>query len=139
METEPALIEQYVKTGKARLVYRHLIQLGADSLALAEASECAGAQGKFWETRDQIYRRQSELRGTIDLVALRPLVDGVGLDAEAFQTCFEQHEFRRQVEDDAAASEQAGVRSRPVIDIAGTRFIGARSLAEYQSVLDQSK
>ena len=139
METEPALIEQYVKTGKARLVYRHLIQLGAGSLALGEASECAGAQGRFWEMRDLIYRRQDELYGATTTAALRPLVDEVGLDAEQFQSCFEQHQFRKQVEDDAAASESAGVRSRPVIDIAGTRIIGARPLAEYQRLLDRAR
>lgn len=138
METEPALIEQYVKTGKVRLIYRHIIQLGATSLALGEASECAGAQGKFWEARDMIYRRQGEFSGATTFEALQPLVDELGLDATQFQTCFDQHEFRQQVQDDAAASERAGVRSRPVFDINGTRLIGAQPLAAFQRVLDQT-
>ncbi len=138
METEPALIEQYVKTGKARLVYRHLIQLGEGSLALGEVSECAGAQGRFWEMRDLIYRRQDELYGATTFAAIKPLVEDLGLDAAQFQACFEQHQFRKQVEADAAAAERAGVRSRPVIDIAGTRIIGARPLGEYQRLLDRA-
>jgi protein-disulfide isomerase len=138
VETEPLLIEQYIETGKARLIYRHLIQLGASSLALAEASECAGAQGKFWEARDRIYRRQAELSGVTNFEGLRALVADLGLDESRFQTCFEQHEYLQQVQDDAAAAERAGVRSRPVFDIAGTRMIGARSLAEFQRVLDQA-
>jgi protein-disulfide isomerase len=138
VETEPALIEQYIQTGKARLVYRHLIQLGATSLALGEASECAGAQGKFWEARDQIYRRQRELAGANTFAKLEPLVTDLGLDAPQFQTCFDQHEYRKQVQDDAAAAERAGIRSRPVFDIAGTRLIGAQSLAEFQRVLDRT-
>lgn len=137
METEPALIEQYVKTGKARLIYRHLIQLGTPSLALGEASECAGVQGKFWEIRDQIYRRQREFSGATTFAALQPLVNELGMDAAKFQGCFEQHEFRAQVMDDAAAAERAGVRSRPVFDIAGKRLIGAQSLEEFKRLLDQ--
>lgn len=136
METEPALIDEYIKTGRARLIYRHLIQLGSTSLALGEASECAGVQGKFWEARDQIYRRQSELSGATTFAALKPLVTSLGLDARQFQTCFDRHQFRRQVQDDAAASERAGVHSRPVFDINGTRLIGAQTLAAFQRVLD---
>lgn len=138
METEPALIEQYIQTGKARLIYRHLIQLGSTSLALGEASECAGVQGKFWEARDQIYHRQSELSGASTFEALKPLVTELGLDAAQFMTCFDQHQFRQQIQDDAAASERAGVHSRPVFDINGTRLIGAQSLAAFQRVLDRT-
>ncbi len=139
METEPAIIEQYIKTGKVRLIYRHLIQLGATSLALGEASECAGAQGKFWEMRDMIYRRQGELGGATTFAALKPMVDELGLEAATFQTCFDQHEFRDKVKDDAAAAERAGVRSRPVFDIAGKRLIGAQSLDEFKRLFDQAQ
>jgi protein-disulfide isomerase len=138
VETEPALIAQYIQTGKARLIYRHLIQLGDTSLALGEASECAGVQGKFWEIRDQIYHRQSELSSANTFEKLKPLVVELGLDEAQFQTCFDKHEFRKQVQDDAAASERAGVLSRPVFDINGTRLIGAQSLAAFQRVLDRT-
>lgn len=138
MEIEPALIEQYVKVGKARLVYRHLVQLGATSQALAEASECAGAQGKFWEIRDQIYHRQDEFAGATTFAALQPLVGELSLDTAKFQACFEQHEFRQQVLDDAAAAELAGVRSRPVFDIDRRRLIGAQSLEAFRRILDRA-
>ncbi len=70
MENEPDLIEKYIKSGQARLVYRHLQQLGPGSRVLSEASECAGAQDRFWEMRELIYRRQDELRGADSFAAV---------------------------------------------------------------------
>ena len=139
METEGTLIQDYVRTGKARIVYRHLLQLGAGSLALAEASECAGAQGKFWEMRELIYRRQDDLDGGQSFEALRPLVDALGLDAGQFRQCFEGHQFEEQVRADHAAAQREGINSRPVFDIAGTRIVGAQPIERFRDVLDAAR
>ena len=139
METEGQLIEEYIKTGKARLVYRHLLQLGTGSLALAEASECAGGQGKFWEMRELIYRRQDEVYGATEFARIQPLAAALDLDEAQFKQCFEQHQFKQHVEDDYAAAQREGVRSRPVLDINGTRIIGAQPFTQYQKVLDAAR
>ena len=136
LETEPQLIAQYIATGKAKLIYRHLLQLGDVSKALAEVSECAGAQGKFWEVREQIYRQQAQLFGAQSFDAVEPLLAEQGVDTAQARQCFEQHQFAQQVSDDFAAAEQEGVRSRPVTDINGTRIVGAQSFAAFQRVLD---
>ena len=136
METEPKLIEEYVRTGKARLVYRHLVQLGAGSQALAEASECAGAQGRFWEMREMLYARQSDLSGVTGYAGVAPLVQELELDQPKFQQCMDQHDFQKQVEVDAEAAQREGVVSRPVMDIAGTRIIGAQPIQRFREVLD---
>jgi len=136
VETEPQLIAEYVATGKARLVYRHLIQLGDASRALSEANECAGAQGKFWEMRELIYRRQAELYGATQFAALAPLVDELELDVEQFRSCFEQHEFAAQVDADYATAKREGISSRPVMDINGTRIVGAQPFAQFARVIE---
>lgn len=138
METEPQLIEQSIKSGRAQLVYRHLLQLGDETQRLAEASECAGAQGKFWEMREAIYRDQGALFRATDAV-LKPLVDELGLDGEQFTQCLASGQFAQQVEDDFAAAEREGVRSRPVLDINGTRIIGAQPFAEYQQAIEAAE
>lgn len=138
LETEPQLTEQSVKPGRAQLVYRHLLQLGDETQRLAEASECAGDQGKFWEMREAIYRDQSALYRATDAV-LQPLVDELGLNSEQFSQCLASGQFAQQVEDDFAAAERDGVRSRPVLDINGTRIIGAQPLAEYQQAIEEAE
>ena len=135
METEPKLIDQYVRTGKARLIYRHLLQLGSGSLALGEASECAGAQGQFWVARALIYREQNQLAPG-DMKALQPLITELGLDSTKFQQCLEGHQFQKQVEDDYNASKREGITSRPVLTIGNRRFVGSLPLSTYQQALD---
>jgi protein-disulfide isomerase len=138
METEPQLIEQYVKTGQARLVYRHLLQLGESTKRLAEASECAGEQGAFWEMRALIYERQSELH-TASQAALDPLVKELELDGAQFGQCLDSGQFRQQVEQDHAAAQREGVRSRPVMDVNGTRIIGAQPFDMFRQAVDRAK
>jgi protein-disulfide isomerase len=133
------LIEQYIKTGRARLIYRHLFQLGDGSRALAEASECAGAQGKFWEMRELIYTEQAQLYRATEYSAIAPLVQQLGLDEARFEQCFTGGEFRQQVAEDAAADEREGVFSRPVLDVNSTRLIGALPLSRYLSAIDAAK
>ena len=57
----PELKKEYIDTSKVRLVYRHF-PLSFHPLAQksAEASECAGEQGKFWEMHDAIFYEQGE-------------------------------------------------------------------------------
>lgn len=139
METEPQIIEQYIKTGRARLIYRHLVQLGEGSQVLAEASECAGAQGAFWEMREQIYQRQSEVYGATNFAAVQPLAQELSLDANQFKQCLDQRQFQQQVLDDYAAAQRESVNSRPVIDINGTRIIGAQPFARYQQAIEAAR
>jgi protein-disulfide isomerase len=139
LETEPQLIEQYIKTGRARLIYRHLFQLGDGSRALAEASECAGAQGKFWEMRELIYTEQAQLYRATEYSVIAPLVRQLGLDEARFAQCFTSGEFRQQVAEDAAAAEREGVLSRPVLDVNSTRLIGALPLSRYVRAIDAAR
>ena len=138
METEPQVIEQYIKTGQARLVYRHLLQLGDTTKLLAEASECAGDQGKFWEMRELIYRQQTTLRSATP-ATLEPLVEELALDRQQFMQCVDSAQFREQVEADFAAAQREGVASRPVMDINGTRIIGAQTFDRFQQAIEVAR
>jgi len=66
-ETLPRLEAEYVRPGKVRLVYRHLAILGTQSVAAAQAADCAGEQGKFWEYHDLLFRNQAALAREIEL------------------------------------------------------------------------
>lgn len=137
METEPAIRQDYIATGKVKLVYRHLLQLGADSVRTAEASECAADQGKFWQMRDALYARQSEVYKTGDLDAtLTGFAQDLGLDTAAFGECMRANKHLQFVQDDYRAAQAAGVQNRPVFDIGGARLTGALPLATFRKQLD---
>ena len=139
METEPTIIAEYITTGKAKLVYRHLTQIGEESVVTAEASECAADQSKFWPMRQALYVRQDEVYAASDLAAtLTGFAQDLGLDTAAFNDCMQTHEHLGAVEADHQAATNDGVRSRPVFDIApnGRRIIGAQPLRVFQQLLD---
>jgi protein-disulfide isomerase len=139
VETEPSIIAEYITTGKAKLIYRHLTQIGEESVVTAEASECAADQNAFWPMRQALYVRQDEVYAASDLGAtLAGFAQDLGLDATAFSDCLQSHKHLAAVEADHQAATDDGVRSRPVFDITpnGRRIIGAQPLRVFQQLLD---
>lgn len=135
LEVEPQIIETYVRGGKLKIVYRHLLQLGAESELLAEASECAADQGKFWEMREELYRRLDQLynntRAAIELTAA-----DLDLDAATLGTCLDNGTHRDAVRADFAAAQAEGVRNRPVFKIGEQLLVGSRPFEVFQKAID---
>ncbi|GIV88020.1 MAG: DSBA oxidoreductase [Chloroflexus sp.] len=137
LDLEPQVIEAFVVTGKARLVYRHLLQLGERSQLLAEASECAADHGKFWEMRHELYARYNQLyfntrETTIDLA------QGLGIPADAFSACLDSHTYRAQVEADYSAATAEGVFARPVFRIGNETLVGMPRFEALAQVIERA-
>ena len=136
METEPQIIRDYVATGKVKLVYRHLLQLGEGSVRTAEASECAADQGAFWPMHNMLYARQSDLyAGDTDLV-LVGFAKELGLDAATFGSCMQTNKQLQFVQDDYRAAVAAGIQFRPAFDINGAKLTGALPFATFQKQIE---
>lgn len=58
-QTEQQIINDYVKTGKVKFVFRNFAFLGADSNTSAEGAYCANDQGKFWDYHNFLYSHQA--------------------------------------------------------------------------------
>ncbi len=56
--TRDTLIDNYVETGKAKLLFVDLPFLGRDSPMAAQASYCAEDQGQYWEYHEMLYTFQ---------------------------------------------------------------------------------
>jgi protein-disulfide isomerase len=137
VETEPKIVASYIATGKVKLVYRHLVQIGPGSMRTAEASECAADQSKFWPMHDTLYARQDEVYSAADLDAtLVGFAKDLGLDTTPFSDCMQSHKRREAVLADYQAAQAAGVRSRPVFDVAGQRIIGGQPFTVFQKLID---
>lgn len=61
-QVEPLLRHDFVDTGKARFVYRDfpIEEIYPDGPRIAQATECADEQGKFWEFHDHLYQDHAE-------------------------------------------------------------------------------
>lgn len=98
-----------------RWVYRHfpLDQLHQQARAESVATECAGAQGKFWELTDKIYEVTTSNDG-LDLTTLPQLAQQAGVaNISQFETCLESGEFDERIQADVADAQAAGGQGTP--------------------------
>lgn len=111
------LVEEYVKTGKARLVYKHFIVIPNSELP-ASASECAREQGRFWQYHDYLFQRQETDRPfTTD--KLKRYAAALGLDTKAFNRCLDEGRYMDVVFREMNEGRQLGVRGTPTIFVNG--------------------
>lgn len=55
----PALVKEYVRSGRVRIEYRGIAFIGPESKAGVAAALAAGRQGKLWQVVDLLYANQS--------------------------------------------------------------------------------
>ena len=121
-EDEPTLINEYVKTGKMQIEFRHLTVLGAESLAAAKAGECAAEQNKFWQYHNELFLTQAKAgQATSERVNvgrfsddnLKSYARDLGLDTTKFNSCFDSPATLEAVQNDLREATSFGIRSTP--------------------------
>jgi protein-disulfide isomerase len=137
LETVPQIEEEYIATGKVKLVFKQspAPQLhGEECVVAAEASECAAEQNAFWEYHDVLFLNNE--RVTFNSENLKRFAQGLGLDTEKFSACFDEGRYRDKVEADAAEARRRGVNSTPTFFVGQTKLEGAKSYAEFKKAID---
>lgn len=136
--TEKQIIEQYVKTGKARFVYRDFAFLGPESEWAANAAECANEQGKFWQYHDYLYNnQQGENEGAFSKDNLKSFARALGLNAQQFDSCLDGDKYTEAVRRDTEEGRGAGVSGTPGTFINGRLIQGAVPFAQFQAVIEE--
>jgi rhodanese-related sulfurtransferase len=100
---------------------------------MAEASECAAEQGKFWEAVDKIYEHQSDLTEE----ALKRDAAEIGLDSGKFGQCMASGATAAGVERDRQDGLALGVNATPTIFIGHQVISASPDLDEFSRLIDQ--
>ncbi len=134
--SEKQVRDEYVATGKVKIVFRDypLDNIHPFARPAAEAAQCAGAQGKYWEYHDALYARQTEL-GKLDFTAL---AGELKLDTKAFGACVSANTFTDEVQKDQDAGVALGVDGTPATFINGTLIGGAYPYETYKKVIEKA-
>ena len=136
-EVESVLREKYIKTGKVKFIYRDYAFLGQESLWAANAAQCAGEQGKFWEMHDYLYGNQKgENRGAFSKANLKSFASVLGLDRAAFDKCLDADKYSAKIENQRNGGGEAGVTGTPANFINGVLYPGALPVANFTSIID---
>ncbi len=111
-----------------KIVYKHFTRGGTDSMT-AQATECAGDQGKFWEMHDIIFDKGSS--GDV-----KGYAKDIGLDADSFAECLDSGKYASRVNEDTSEGRSLGIRGTPSFNINGELVVGAQPYNAFQQVID---
>jgi protein-disulfide isomerase len=118
--------------GKVRFAHRDFLLGRPRSMAAARSAHCAREDGKFWEYRRELLNRPGDWSDE-DLVGR---AKGLGLDGDRFKACLASDRHDKEILDASEQGRTLGVSATPTFFVNGRRMQGAKSLAEFQDVVD---
>lgn len=136
LETFSRIKSEYVDTGKVKFVYRDFpLNFHQYAQKSAEASECADEQGKFWEYKDILFKRQAEW-SSLGVDKLKDYASELKLDRERFDYCLDNNIMASEVQNDFADGKKYGVSGTPAFFIEGELISGAQPFEVFQQKID---
>jgi protein-disulfide isomerase len=135
--TQPALVRQYVDSGRVRIEWHDFAYLGPESVLEARAARAAGRQGRFWDFHAALYRDQApENRGEVTEETLSALAGRLGLDVLRFRRDFADPAIAEAVAADEQLGSRLGVGGVPSFVIGDQLIFGAQPLRTFQQAID---
>jgi thiol-disulfide isomerase/thioredoxin len=114
---EPTVKAIRAKYGdKVKFVYMDFpLGMHAHALDAANAAQCAGDQGKFWQYHDALFADQTKL----DQPDLKATAAKLGLDTKKFDACFDSQSKVPGIRQEQAEGGAAGVSATPTFFVNG--------------------
>lgn len=132
--TLPRIETEYVRTGRVRFVYRHLVALGPPSARAAEAAECAAEQDRFWPYHDLLFERAPSVTFTDS--RLREYAKELGLAPAPFDACLASGRHTERILTESEVARYLGATGTPTFLINGRLLIGAHPFETFKRLLD---
>ncbi len=118
---------------QVRLVYRDFpLPSHPNAIPAAEAANCAGAQGKYYDFHDLLFGGGLGLTPEAYLSYAKQL----DLDQAEFEQCIEERRYQVEVDADLKWASELGVSSTPTFFVNGIPLIGAQPYEAFKQVID---
>jgi protein-disulfide isomerase len=138
LETLPLIEEEYLDTGKVKLVFRDFPVHGQGAVAIAMVAECAADQGSFWDMHVLLFERSEEWSQSEDLLTtFQEYAEEIGIDQHELVNCLELGTPFERILEDYNIGGQDGVSGTPTFFINGTMVVGAQPFEEFQRVIEE--
>ncbi len=106
--------QDFIETGKVKLVFKDFPLNGSDSVLAAEAAYCAQDQEKYWQYHDELYKNWGgERTGWITRDSLDKFATTVSLDLEKFDKCLDDHKYLERVNQMYEFGKKIGIDATP--------------------------
>ena len=143
---EPRIIDAYVASGKARIVFHSLgnwvsrkAEGNTESQRTAEAAYFAADRNLFWQLHDLLFSLQ--VRPNSSVFSNEKIIAAagqVGLDASELQTSLTHQVLAGRVQKDHDEGIARGVTSVPTFFINGHMIVGAQPYDAFKSAIDDA-
>lgn len=152
VDTYPQIVDKYVKSGQAIIVYRDFPLSFHDPLATTQAmaAECVGELGgdnKYYEYHDLIFKNTSSNGNGMQKSALYTMAEQIGIDKGQFTTCLDSEKYKAEVQKDIADGQASGVSGTPSFVIGkfdknsgsvdGVVISGAMPYASFETAIEE--
>jgi protein-disulfide isomerase len=129
---------EYINTGKIRYVIRDFpLDEHPQALLAANAAQCAGEQGKYFEMHDQLFTEQNKWSYQSNaLSTFKTYGTKLGLEANKFNACLDSGKYESEIAKDIADAEKYTVLSTPTIFINNSKIVGAQSYDLFKTTID---
>ena len=141
--TRDTLIDNYIETGKAKLIFVDLPFLGRDSPKAAQASYCAEDQGKYWEYHTMLYTFQDGPpdSGWADRDRLNSFAFSLDMNMDEFNDCMDSSKYQKRVKANYNEAVKHNVQQTPtfiIISQDGTteKFAGAQPYSVFAATIE---
>jgi protein-disulfide isomerase len=141
-QTLPALVSEYVNTGKLRVVFKDFVFLGPDSETAAEMSRAvwASASSSYDQWQQSIYASQgkenSGWASEQNLLTITATIPGVDVNKVIALMNENSSTYRTAANTDYVEGQQFGISATPGFWINGQSFSGDQPLAFFQQVIN---
>ena len=140
--TEQKILENYVDTGKVKIIFKDLTIIGPDSITAAHAAHCADDQGLFWEYHDTLYNNwNGENNGWASSENQLRMAQDVGLNIDEFTDCMLNEIHTQIISASNADARTLGLTGTPAFFVIGsnnqvTKIPGAQPFDVFQKIFD---
>lgn len=98
----------------------------------AEASHCAGEQGKFWEYHDTLFEEKR-----LQVSELKELARTLKLDGDRFDRCLDSGQEAAAIQADVKEGEHLGLAGTPSFFLNGHFLSGALTYAKLKTAIEE--
>lgn len=140
--TEHRILENYVSTGKVKIIFQDFTIIGPDSVNAAHGSHCANDQGKFWEYHDILYNNWTgENNGWASSDNLLRFAQEIDLDVDRWSDCMINAVHSQIIANSSKQAQDLGLTGTPAFFVIGpndevTKIFGAQPYENFEKVFD---
>ena len=106
--------EEYIQTGKVKIIFKDFPLNGPDSKLAAEATYCAHDQNKYWQYHNQLYENWAgERTGWITKEVLSEFAKTIDLDIAEFNKCLDESKYKNKINSIYEFGSEIGINATP--------------------------